>query len=164
MGYKGTALFLDADMLVMGDIAELFALADPRYGVQVVKNARRFEWPSLMLFNCEKCTKLTPEYIDNPNNWPQSMDWAEVGELPSKWNFCIGYDKPKCPHEGLCTDFACANECKPKLLHYTAGIPIFEQTTKLGFVEEWKQAHKYANSSVSWDDLMGQSVHKGVVA
>lgn len=148
MEYKGTALFLDADMIVTGDIAELFSLADPQYGVQVVKGSRRFEWPSLMLFNCAKCTRLTPQYIDNPNEWPQALDWAPVGELPPEWNHCIGYDLNK----------------EAKLLHYTAGIPIFEETKKLGFVEEWKEVHRYANSSVTWEELMGTSVHKEVVA
>ena len=148
MEYKGTALFLDADMIVTGDIAELFSLADPQYGVQVVKGSRRFEWPSLMLFNCSKCTRLTPQFIDNPNEWPQALDWAPVGELPPEWNHCIGYEDKK----------------DSKLLHYTAGIPIFEETKKLGFVDEWKEVHRYANSSVTWEELMGTSVHKEVVA
>ena len=150
MGYKGTALFLDADMLVTGDIAELFSLADPEYGVQVVKGSRRFEWPSLMLFNCEKCTRLTPQYIDSEVNHPQSLDWARVGGLPAEWNHCIGYDAP------LAGDLA-------KLLHYTAGIPVFDQTIKLGHKDKWDEARKYANSTVSWEDLMGTSVHTEVV-
>lgn len=147
MGFKETALFLDADMIVQGDVAELFSLANPEYGVQVVKGQRRFEWPSLMLFNCEKCTQLTPEYIDNEQNWPNSLDWAPVGDLPAEWNHCIGYDEPK----------------EAKLLHYTAGIPIFEETKKLGYVEEWKKVHQYANSSVKFNELMGNSVHVGAV-
>jgi lipopolysaccharide biosynthesis glycosyltransferase len=57
MGYKGTALFLDADMIVLEDIKELFDLADDRYAVQVVKAKDRFEWPSMMLFNCANSLK-----------------------------------------------------------------------------------------------------------
>jgi hypothetical protein len=148
MGYEGTALFMDADMIVLDDIAELFALSNPDYGVQVAKVSRQFEWPSLMIFNCEKCQQLTPEYIDDERNNLFAMNWAKVGELPLEWNHTIGYDKPK----------------EAKILHYTAGIPIFEETKKLGYVDEWKKAHSYANSTVSWEELMGNSVHREVIA
>ena len=36
--YKGWALFLDSDMLLLGDVAELFKLATPEYSVMVVKH------------------------------------------------------------------------------------------------------------------------------
>jgi lipopolysaccharide biosynthesis glycosyltransferase len=52
--YKGWALFLDSDILVKGDIAELFNLSDDKYTVMVSKNEKRFEWASVMLFNNEK--------------------------------------------------------------------------------------------------------------
>lgn len=147
MGFKGTALFLDADMIVKGDISELFSLADGS-AVQVVKNPRRFEWPSLMLFNCEKCRGLTPEFVEDEKNSLFDFAWAEsIGDLPAEWNHCIGYDEPK----------------EAKLLHYTSGIPIFDEVQKFGYQEEWKEAHRYANASVKWEDLMGASVHKEIV-
>ncbi len=146
MGYKGVALFVDADMIVRGDIAELFDLYDDQYTVQVVKNTRTFEWPSLMLFNCEASWRLTPDYVNTQKCF--DFDWADsVGDLPAEWNHCIGYDEPK----------------EAKLLHYTTGIPIFEEVKKFGYAQEWKEAHKYANSSASWQELMGQSVHAEVV-
>lgn len=141
MGYKGTALFLDADMLVLADIEELFQLADSQYAVQVVKCKHRFEWPSLMLFNCERCEKLTPEYIEA--NHPQSFEWGEVGELPAEWNHCVGYDKP----------------AEAKLYHYTMGIPAFKEVQHLGYTEEWVKELRASCSTVSWDELMGGSVH-----
>lgn len=148
MGYQGVGLFLDADMIVRGDIQELFDLFDPIHSVQVVKNKRIFEWPSLMLFNCAECTKLTPEFVENPENKLFDFAWAEsVGELPAEWNHCIGYDEPK----------------EAKLLHYTTGIPIFEETKKFGYLEEWKEAQRFANASVGWGELMGASVHKELV-
>lgn len=147
MGYAGTALFLDGDMIVRGDITELFDYEDGS-PVQVVKNKRTFEWPSLMLFNCAECSKLTPKYIEDENNKLFDFAWAKkVGELPAEWNHCIGYDEPK----------------KAKLLHYTAGIPIFEETKKFGFIEEWKECQRMANGSVSWQELMGSSVHAEIV-
>lgn len=146
MGYQGTALFLDADMLARADIAELFELADRRYAVQVVKCSRRFEWPSLMLFNCAKCIALTPEWIDNSAsvNSPQELAWGNVGELPLEWNHCIGYDQPR--------DDA-------KLLHYTAGIPVFDEVKQLGYVKEWQDELRAATHTVPWETLMGNSVH-----
>ena len=37
-GYEGWSLFMDCDMLMLDDIAELWALRDERYAVQVVKH------------------------------------------------------------------------------------------------------------------------------
>jgi len=147
MNYQGVGLFLDADMIVKADIGELFELADDS-SVQVVKNKRKFEWPSLMLFNCQECKTLTPEYVDDEKNSLFDFKWAKsVGGLPSEWNHCIGYDK----HQ-----FA-------KLLHFTAGIPIYDETRDLGYKQDWDEARKYANSSVGFKELMGNSVHVGTV-
>jgi len=145
MGYKDRALFLDGDMLVQADIAELFAVADSKYAVQVVKGKQRFEWPSLMLFNCAKCTTLTPEFIENGR--PQDLQWGEVGELPGEWNRCVGYED---------TDDA-------KLLHYTCGLPAFPETAILGRVDEWKRDLSAACSTVPWADLMAGSIHAQVL-
>src|SRR6185295_15933969 len=60
-GFRGKALFLDADMIVTGDIADLFEIADHASSVLVNKDQDRFEWASAMLFNCDHCKKLTPE-------------------------------------------------------------------------------------------------------
>ena len=38
MNYKGWALFMDCDQLMMTDIAELWRLRDERYAVQVCKH------------------------------------------------------------------------------------------------------------------------------
>lgn len=142
MGYKGTALFLDADMIVLDDIKELFDLAEDKYAVQVVKAKDRFEWPSLMLFNCDKCTALTPEYIQTQN--PQDLTWGEVGMLPKEWNHCVGYDQPN---------------PDAKLIHYTMGIPAFKEVQHLERVDDWMQELQAANSTVSYDNLMAKSVH-----
>lgn len=142
MGYKGTALFLDADMIVLEDIKELFDLADDRYAVQVVKAKQRFEWPSMMLLNCEKCTALTPEFIENGT--PQNLSWGEVGELPKEWNHCVGYDEPN---------------LDAKLIHYTMGIPAFKEVQHLERTDDWFQEMKAANSTVGYQELMGKSVH-----
>ncbi len=141
-GYAGNALFLDADMIVMDDVAKLFALYDDAYAVQVVKNSLKFEWPSMMLFNCEKCWELTIDFIENQN--PFAFTWGEIGELPSEWNHLVGYDDPR---------------IDAKLVHFTQGIPVFQETAECEYSDEWREEHKAMNSTVSWREIMGGSVH-----
>lgn len=147
--YRGTALFLDADMLVLDDIWKLDAIArDMPHSVCVVKNQLRFEWPSLMYFHNERCRALTPEYIESGK--PQTLQWAVngVGELPPEWNHCIGYDE---------------HNPNAKLAHYTAGVPCWPETAKCRFSAEWKTIAKDAASTVPWADLMAKSVHAELV-
>lgn len=102
-GYRGWALFIDADMLCLGDIAELWALRDERMAVQVVKHHHdcapglkfqgmpqtpygRKNWSSVMLFNCGRCRALTPEFVNSATGLElHQFRWlpdAEIGELP----------------------------------------------------------------------------------
>jgi lipopolysaccharide biosynthesis glycosyltransferase len=148
-GYQGTSLFLDPDMLMLGDVVELFDLMDGEHSVYVVKGKERFEWPSLMLFNNEQCKELTPAYIDDANHMPQDLSWAEsVGELPREWNFCVGYDEAK---------------ELPKLVHYTAGIPHFAETRACDYSAEWWDEYESMKGNCSWLELMGDSVHAEMV-
>ena len=143
--YRGTALFLDADMLCLGDIAELFEHAnDEKHSIYVVKNKQKFEWPSLMLFNNNQCWKLTPEMVNEAENIFSLEQWADVGELPPEWNVCVGYDNP-----GSDT----------KLVHYTQGIPVWEETADCEFAEEWHNERKSMMATCSFEELMGKSVH-----
>ena len=88
----GPTIFLDADMLVLGDIQELQSFVNGQHSVYVRKSDNQFEWPSLMVFDNAKCQKLTTEYIEDQTSNPQSFEWAEsVGDLPEEWNFCVGY-------------------------------------------------------------------------
>lgn len=144
--FKGSAIFMDADILVRGDIAELIDCAQPlAYSVQVMQEQPRFEWPSVMLFNNISCTTLTPEYIDDTKNNLFDLAWAKsVGPLPKEWNHCVGY----------------AEGVEPKLLHYTQGLPVWPET-RGNFPEDqlWLDEHRRANGTVSWRELMGTSVH-----
>lgn len=142
--YEGVALFLDSDMVVTGDVSELFGVwgARDNLSVYIVKDQPRFEWSSMMLFNNEKCTGLTPEYINSAAD-PASFEWANgIGVLPSEWNHCVGYRKP----------------ADAKLYHYTMGIPCHEQTGRYE-AGPWKSAMKSAFWSDSYEAVMGQSVH-----
>lgn len=144
--YEGWALFLDSDILVKGDIAELFSLADDKYTVMVSKNEKRFEWASVMLFNCDKCKVLTPEYIEKADGL-HGINWAkeeEIGDLPREWNHLVGYDKPR---------------EEPKLIHYTQGNPCFPETIDSEHAQAWHDEHRITNSAIPWFELMGHSVH-----
>ena len=146
--YEGWALFLDLDMLVRDDITQVFELANPDFDVMVVKNKRRFEWASMMLFNNNKCRALTPEFIDDPSNSGlHAIRWTcetKIGELPAEWNHCVGYDAPR---------------PDAKLAHFTQGIPCFPETIQCEYSQEWHAEHKLVNSSFPWIELMGGSVH-----
>jgi hypothetical protein len=144
--YQGHALFLDSDMLVNADIVELFNLMNSRYSVMVVKNKLQFEWPSLMLFNCDRCQKLTPEYVANSDGL-FAWDWLmpqEIGELPAQWNHLVGYDAPN-PNA--------------KLIHFTRGMPCYPDTKECEFADTWKQAHRMANQIAPLEELLGHSIH-----
>lgn len=143
-GYKGTALFLDADMVCCADIKELFDSADGS-AVQVNKLQAEFEWASAMLFNCEKCQILTPEYIEDAKNKLFDFAWTEfVGEFPSVWNWCV-------PYAGE-TDRA-------KLYHFTQGTPNWRETRGTPHDFIWNEAYKATIRSCSFQELMGNSVH-----
>lgn len=144
--YEGWALFLDIDMLVLGDISELFDLADDKYSAMVSKNEHKFEWASAILFNCSKCKVLTPEYVQKANNL-HSINWLsehQIGDIPREWNHLVGYDKPR---------------PDAKLAHYTQGIPAFQETETSEYAKEWREELQFCNSTIPWLNLMGNSVH-----
>ncbi|MGE4259215.1 MAG: 6-hydroxymethylpterin diphosphokinase MptE-like protein [Candidatus Babeliales bacterium] len=143
--YNGWSLFLDADMLCLGDITEVFNMADDKYSVMVVKNERKFEWPSLMLFNNAKCNILTPEFVENNNCL--KMDWVkeeEIGSLPEEWNHLVGYDKIN-PN--------------PKLIHFTQGIPDQPETMNDEHADKWLAERRDLFRTIGWHEIMGASVH-----
>ena len=146
MKYEGWAVFMDIDMMARADVAELMALADDRYAVMVSKNELRFEWTSLMLMNCRKCSALSFDYVEDTDGL-HKMTWVaddEIGELPAEWNHLVGYDAP---------------DPGAKLVHFTQGIPAFPETADCEFAEEWRQEAGEAFSSIAWKHLMGPSVH-----
>lgn len=141
--FKGKALFLDADMVVVGDIAELFKTEDMS-AVCVMQGQPKFEWASAMLFNCGACLKLTPEFIDDEKNALLDLAWAPyVGNIPPEWNHCVGYQDTK-PAE---------------LHHFTMGIPCWPETKGNPEDEWWDMEFKAMVHTVSWRELMGTSVH-----
>ena len=130
-GYQGQAIFMDCDMLCLGDIAEL-AQYD-KHAVSVVKHDYvpkqdtkflgavqtkyvKKNWSSVMVFDNAKCHELTPYAVNCETGlWLHQFKWLEehqIGEIPKEWNWLID------EYEGLPDNV--------KLLHYTLGGPYFE--------------------------------------
>lgn len=142
--YQGLAVFMDADVVVRGDIGELFACADGKSAVQVMQEQARYEWASVMLFDCAKCEVLTPAYVDNTNNNLLGLTWGDVGKLPPAWNVCVGY-----------------SDLVPnaKLFHYTQGLPCWFETQDCAHAAEWQMERDAMLRTCEWADLLGKSVH-----
>ena len=142
-GFEGSAIFMDADIVVTGDIGELIDQADPQYAVQVNTEQPKFEWASVMLFNNANCRNLTPEWINDPDSKPQALEWGDVGSFTPEWNYCVGVTPP----------------APAKLYHYTQGLPCWYETRGLDEDIHWLTAFKEMQHTVSWKELMGSSVH-----
>ena len=144
--YDGWALFMDCDMLVLDDMAKLWELRDDKYAVMVVKHdhkpseQKKFldqaqtqyekkNWSSVMLFNCAKCTALTPDYVNTATGLDlHRFNWLEndelIGEIPHRWNHLVAYDPPT-PAEDISN------------LHYTIGGPYFDEYKDTEYAQEW---------------------------
>lgn len=145
-GYEGWAVFMDCDMLMLDDPANLFALRDDAYSVMCVKHdyvpkedtkflgekQTRYaykNWSSVMMFNCAKCSALTPEYVNTATGLQlHQFKWLDgdhqIGELPGRWNHLVDVNDP--------ID-------DPALLHYTIGGPYFDEYADCGYSAEWFQ-------------------------
>ncbi len=144
-GYEGWSLFMDCDMLVRSDIAELFTLTDDRYAVMVAQHDyvprdevkflnhlqtryAKKNWSSVMLLNNARCRALTPQYVQETSglqlhqfHWLQ--DEAQIGALPLEWNWLVGeYDfNPTAA-----------------IAHFTRGGPYFDGYADCDYAEEWR--------------------------
>jgi hypothetical protein len=142
-GYQGAAIFMDADIIVRGDIAELAAQADGVSAVQVMKEQHKFEWASVMLFNNSNCKILTPEYIDDPANKLLELAFGPVGEFSKEWNHCVNR----------------MEAAEAKLYHYTEGLPLWDEVRGSPLDAIWDAEYEDMKSTVPWVELMGNSVH-----
>jgi len=143
-GFEGWALFMDCDMLMREDIARLWEMRDERFAVQVVKHRHvpkedtkflgqtqtKYEkknWSSVMLMNCAKCRKLTPEYVNSASGLElHQFKWLGnddlIGEIPHRWNHLVGYDAP---------------DRDAALVHFTIGGPWFAEYAQSEHASEW---------------------------
>jgi hypothetical protein len=143
-GFEGWALFMDCDMLMRDDIARLWEMRDDRFAVQVVKHRHvpkedtkflgqtqtKYEkknWSSVMLMNCAKCRKLTPDYVNSASGLElHQFKWLGddrlIGEIPHRWNHLVGYDAP---------------DRDAALVHFTIGGPWFPEYAQSEHAAEW---------------------------
>lgn len=143
-GFAGWSLFMDCDMLLRADIAELWRLRDERYAVMCVKHnhvpseSTKFlgetqtkyakkNWSSVMLFNNARCTTLTPAYVSRASGLDlHQFKWlgddALIGALPPRWNHLVGVQ----PYD---SDAA--------IVHFTIGGPYFDEYCGCDYAREW---------------------------
>jgi lipopolysaccharide biosynthesis glycosyltransferase len=143
--FTGHAIFIDGDMIVRGDIAELWALRDASKDVQVVKHDYktrmpvkylgaknedypRKNWSSVILWNCNSFPnrKLTPEFVQHATGSElHRFSWIDddrIDELPPEWNWLPDEYGPN---------------ADAKLLHYTLGTPCFQEFADTPQGAEW---------------------------
>ena len=147
--FQGSAIFMDADMLLASDITELEALISDDVAVSVVRSLEVYEQTSFMLLNCAHPShkKLTPEFIQETDMGLHALKWVapeEIGSLDPKWNQLVGYQE---------VDLSQGN------IHYTMGIPAFPETSTSPGAELWLKNAKLGMSAIPWDEIMGESVH-----
>lgn len=145
-GYAGWSIFMDCDMLMLDDIANLWRLRDERYAAMVVKHEHvpretvkflgepqtKYEkknWSSVILYNNARCEALTPEYVNTASGLDlHQFKWLEndglIGALPDRWNHLVGYNAPR-------QDAA--------LVHYTLGGPYFDEYAHCEYADEWRE-------------------------
>ena len=155
--FQGFAVFMDGDMVCLGDVAELshyMTLMDKyNYAVRVVKHSyeptektkflrqeqtryERKNWSSVMVFNNALCTALTPEYVEKaPGLALHQFQWckdSQIADMPSAWNYLVGV-YPKRDHI--------------KLLHYTKGAPCFTEYRDCDYAQVWRDEYNDMVSS-----------------
>jgi Glycosyl transferase family 8 len=140
--YKGKAVFMDCDMLCLGDIRELDDLDMSNLALRLVKHDYkptnmvkmdgcvqtlypRKNWSSLMLMNCEKLTLWTKQVVETQTGAYlhrfQDIPDELIGDIPNTWNTL---------------DWMDANT---RLIHYTNGGPWFEQYKDHPYGTPWLQ-------------------------
>ena len=151
MNYKGWAVFMDCDQLMLGDIADLWRMRDDKYAVQLCKHdytpeedkkflgqiQTKYEkknWSSFMLMNCNKCNELTPDYVNSATGLQlHQFKWLEsdelIGDLPLEWNWLV--DEP-----GYNT------KSKVNNIHFTKGGPWFKEYANCSYSKTWNLYHE----------------------
>jgi len=141
-GFHGWAVFCDCDFMFRADVAKLFALADPKYAVQVVKHDYvtgldvvkmdgqvnpsypRKNWSSLVLWNCQHPSNavVTPELVNAQTGRDlHGFSWLPdhlIGGLPFEWNWL---------------------ELEPLAVHFTRGTPDMPGHDGAAYADEYRR-------------------------
>jgi hypothetical protein len=156
MGFSGWALYIDGDMLLRADIAELWNLRDESKAVLCVhhnyktkmkekylgaknQDYPRKNWSSVMLWNCGHPANrsLTADFVERATGAQlHRFTWLPdelIGELPREWNWLPDEFGPN---------------PQAKLLHWTLGAPCFNEFADAPMAEEWHRERKLMDYSV----------------
>jgi len=141
--YEGTALFMDSDMLALGDVCELFHLPMDglalrvrqhdyrpteavKMGGKVQTQYPRKNWSSLMLMNCPELRAWSKEAVETQTGaWLHRFEPIpdeKIGDLSQEWNVLDRMTGPT------------------KLLHYTSGGPWLAGCEDAPHADLW---HRY---------------------
>lgn len=147
-GFKGSALFLDGDMIVRAPIEDLMTYSIAGLGVRVVKHDYktkypikylgnknedypRKNWSSVVLWNCAENTVLTPSYVaSKPGSYLHRFEWLPdnmIANLPVEWNKLV-LEQDVRPDD--------------KILHYTVGTPCFAEYADCDHAEDWHKTYE----------------------
>lgn len=147
-GFDGMAVFMDCDMLLRTDIAEVLAEVNEKPGkaVYVVKhdytpqndvkylNTKQYayprkNWSSFVVWDCAHPSnrEVTSDFVNSASPMELHrflwLDDEEIGELDVRWNWLVGeYSNP--PSD-------------VKNVHWTVGGPYFNEYASVDFNEEW---------------------------
>jgi hypothetical protein len=149
LAQTGWALFVDSDVVFLGDIAELLAYADPRFAVMVVKHQAgdistlhkmdgqlqtvypRKNWSSVVLWNVDHPANKRLSLIDVQERRGFDLHqfyWladSEIGEVPGAWNWLVRVE----PQPAV-----------PKIAHFTLGGPFLPGWDEAPHDEIWLDA------------------------
>lgn len=152
-GFVGHAIFLDGDMVVQGDLAELWRQRSHWHAAQVAKHEYktkatvkylgnknedypRKNWSSVILWNCGHYGNrmLTPDYVERQAGAHlHRFKWLKderIGELPLEWNW-------------LATEYP--DKYDAKLIHYTLGVGLFDEYKDAPMMDLWHAERKRLN-------------------
>jgi hypothetical protein len=138
-------VFVDADVLFRGDVAELIGLAmdNPDCAVLCVHHDhtpvdklkmtgvlqtqyRRKNWSSVMVLRPSLCEMS----LERLNSWTgqqlHALEWvpdSRIGKLPEAWNWLEGWS---------------SSSIDPKLVHFTRGTPDMPGYENIPYADEWR--------------------------
>ena len=168
--FEGTAIFMDSDMIITTDIAELIADVDPNKAVSCVQHDYtppegvkmdgqqqlaypRKNWSSMVVWNCAHPAnqQVTKELVNDPEitgAYLHRFSWLEddyIGLLGPQWNWLVDW-------------YVEGRDGSPLLLHYTEGGPWFPNHENCGYADVWNNYHNdylmsKPQASVSIKDL-----------
>lgn len=145
-GFRGHALFVDADVMFRADPRELLALMPPEAALGCVQHDHRPEetvkmmgqaqtsyprknWSSVMLWNLDHTAhaRLTLDRLNNLTGRElhrfQWLEDSEIVALPSAWNHLVGVDAPR---------------PDARLAHFTLGTPDMPPRAHDEYADEWR--------------------------